>query len=88
MLATSLIGCGSDSDDSPTVGTDPETPIVDPDLITPTLPVIPTTPDDDSVLIAECENSGCTLDEAVSTPTLTVTTAAITLTENASITLE
>ncbi len=44
--------------------------------------------DDTAALIAECENSGCTLNSAITTPTFTVSSAPITLTTNASITLE
>ncbi|TVO39437.1 lipoprotein [Vibrio algivorus] len=43
------------------------------------------TPDN---LLDECERSGCTLDEAVTTSSLTISSAPITLTDNASITLE
>ncbi|TVO35895.1 hypothetical protein [Vibrio algivorus] len=39
-------------------------------------------------LIEQCENSGCTIDDAVTTSSLTVTNAPITLTDNASITLD
>lgn len=39
-------------------------------------------------LIEQCESSGCTIDDAVTTSSLTVTNAPITLTDNASITLD
>ncbi len=43
---------------------------------------------DNQALISECENAGCTLDSAITVATFTVSSAPITLTQNASITLE
>ncbi|MCF7355534.1 hypothetical protein [Vibrio sp. CK2-1] len=80
LLVGSLVGCGGggdpDNSSTPEVPVDPETPIE------------PITPPDNGGELSECEHSGCTLDSAISTTNLTVSTAPITLTTNASITLE
>ncbi|WP_086982425.1 hypothetical protein [Vibrio aphrogenes] len=77
FIAASLMGCGGGegSESSP----EPDKPIT---------PIDPETPTDNAALLSECENSGCVLETDITAQTLTVSTAPITLTSTASITLE
>ena len=79
-IALALSGCGGGSggDDATPVPTPTPSPTPNPDG----------GGDNSDSLIEQCENSGCTIDDEVSTSSLTVTNAPITLTNNASIILE